>query len=160
MCNSSSYLVIFETFSIFKGSFNSLWYLFGDMWFHPDLLHWSTQSIFSFYLKLFFSYFFFVCSYLSCTLLFFKIPISTYFLQAESFEILYFNRIKEDISHIWKFYLHLCLYLCFFFFYFNPRRGMQIWQLSFDTAGSYCENGQAWAETLLKVSLCRWTTLC
>lgn len=75
------------------------------------------KAFFSFYLKLFFSYFFFVCSYFSCTLLFFKIPISTYFLQAESFEILHFIRIKEDISHIWKFYLYLCLYLCFLFLF-------------------------------------------
>lgn len=40
------------------------------------------------------------------------------------------------------------------FFFSNPRRWMQIWQLSFDTAGSYCsENDPVWVVSTVSLSV-------
>lgn len=83
-----------------------------------------------------------------------KFPFLPISYKLSHLKVLHLNKVKEDVSpYSWNFCLHLCLYLCFFFF-FNPRRWMQIWQLSFDTAGSYCsENDPVWVVSTVSLSV-------
>lgn len=76
---------------------------------------------------------------LFCPLKFPLLPIS---FKQSHLKILHLYRVKEDVSHYLNF-LPSSMPLLLFLFYFTPRRWMQIWQLSFDTAGSFCgsENG-------------------